>query len=66
MYMVNRTKKSTDYRVRDKVLILTGDYKDKVGTVQGHDGNLLIVSFDKESEFKGVHFMNVVRWVGMQ
>ena len=65
MYMVNRTKKSTDYRVRDKVLILAGDYKDKIGTVQGHDGNLLIVSFDKESEFKGIHFMNVTKLVGM-
>jgi len=63
--MINRHKKPMDYSVGDRIMVLVGDCKDRVGTVQGHDGNLLIVSFDKESEFKGVHFMNVVKWVGM-
>ena len=60
--MINKYKKPMDYRIGDRVLILLGDYKNKVGTVQGHDGNLLILSFDKNSEFKGIHFMNVVKW----
>jgi hypothetical protein len=60
--MINKHKKPMDYRVGDRVLVLLGDYKNKVGTVQGHDGNLLILSFDKDSEFKGIHFMNVIKW----
>lgn len=63
--MISRNKKPMDYSVGDRIMVLAGDCKDRVGTVQGHDGNLLIVSFDKESEFKGVHFMNVIKWVGM-
>jgi hypothetical protein len=51
-----------DYRVGDRILVLTGDYKDRIGTVQGHDGNTLIISFDKETEYKGIHFMNVIKW----
>ena len=55
-------KKLMDFKIGDRVLVLAGDNKDRVGTVQGHDSNLLILSFDKETTFKGVHFMNVVKW----
>lgn len=55
-------KKPIDFEIGDRVLVLAGDNKNKVGTVQGHDSNLLILSFDKETTFKGVHFMNVVKW----
>lgn len=55
-------KKPMNFKIGDRVLVLAGDDKDKIGTVQGHDNNLLILSFDKEATFKGVHFMNVVKW----
>lgn len=60
--MINKAKKPMDFKIGDRIIILTGDYKDKIGTVQGHDGNILITSFDKETEYKGIHFMNAVKW----
>ena len=60
--MINRHKNPMDYRVGDKILVLAGDYKNKIGTVQGHDGNMLITSFDKETTYTGIHFMNAVKW----
>ena len=60
--MINKNKNSMDFKIGDRIIVLTGDYKDKIGTVQGHDGNMLITSFDKETEYKGIHFMNAVKW----
>lgn len=60
--MINKNKKPMDYRIGDRILVLTGDYKDRIGTVQGHDGNMLITSFDRDSEYTGIHFMNAVKW----
>lgn len=60
--MINKAKRPMDYRVGDRILVLTGDYKDRIGTVQGHDGNMLITSFDNETTYTGIHFMNAVKW----
>ena len=60
--MINKNKNSMDFKIGDRIIVLTGDYKDKIGTVQGHDGNILITSFDKETEYTGIHFMNAIKW----
>ena len=60
--MINRNKKPMDFKIGDRIIVLTGDYQNKIGTVQGHDGNMLITSFDKETEYTGIHFMNAVKW----
>lgn len=60
--MINKNKRPMDYKVGDRVLVLTGDYENRVGTVQGHYGDNLIVSFEKETNYSPIHYAEVVKW----
>ena len=54
--------KESKYKVGDKIIILTGENKDRIGTVQGHYDTNLIVSFEKETQFSNVHEAEVTKW----
>ena len=65
---MNKDKKKapTDYKVNDRVLVLTGDNKDRIGVVKGHYDTNLILEFKGNDEMPTytdkVHYAEVIRW----
>ena len=62
----NKKKAPTDYKINDRVLVLTGDNKDRVGVVKGHYDSNLILEFKGYNEMPTytdtVHYAEVIRW----
>lgn len=61
----NKRSKPTDYKVGDRVLVLAGQYKDKIGTVQAHYDANLILEFKPEDRppfMDNVHYAEVIKW----
>lgn len=62
----NKKKTPTDYKINDRVLVLTGENKDRVGVVKGHyDSNLILEFKPKDgisSYIDNVHYTEVIKW----
>ena len=59
----NRKPTPFDYAVGDKVTILTGDFADKIGTVQGHYAENLILELEN-NQLIPTAYTNVIKWLG--